>query len=349
MSFLVKWITTPFIFAHRHWKLSILLAVVIIGGGIYSYRQQQANIVPLVFEKPVMEKLVKTLEVSGIVDAKEKARLRFMAGGKVTYLGFQEGEKINKWQTIAVIDQATLKKQIEQDLNIFMKERLDWDQLNDDVFFNEYTLSEERDIEKGQLDLTNEVLDVEIRDIAIANTRLNAPFGGILTKSPTTVTGVQLLSTDYFELVNPETMIFRAEIDEADISLIEIGQSATIILDSYLDKDVTSYLDYISFSTSETANGTVFLVELPLNSLLFGNNFFRLGMNGNVAIELDSRENTITIPLIATREVDGKIFVDVRTEGEKTEERAIIVGLENDDKVEVLGGLSLDDEVLIPE
>jgi membrane fusion protein, multidrug efflux system len=346
---LIAFVSGIFGWMRRHWKLSLLILVITIGGSIYWHRQRQANQVELTFQKPIMEKLVKTLELSGVVDANEKARLRFLAGGKITYLGAQEGDMVKKWQTIAAIDQATLKKQLEQDLNLFMQERLDWDQLNDDVFFNEYTTTEERDVEKGQLDLTNEVLDVEIRDIAISNTRLSAPFAGIITKSPTSVAGVQLISTDYFELVNPESMIFRAEVDEADISLIKMGQRGQIILDAYLDKEITGNVEYISFATSETANGTVFVIEIPLNSLMYGSNFFRLGMNGNIDIELETRENTMSIPLIAIKEVDDQVYVDIKTNDNEFVEREITIGLETDENVEVLSGLSLEDEVLIPE
>lgn len=349
VSFVLAKISAFFSFIKRRWLLSSIILIVLIGGAFFWYRRQQANQPQLTFQKPVMEQLTKTLEVSGVVDAKEKARLRYLAGGKLTYLGAQEGDEVTKWQTLAVIDQATLKKQLEQDLNLFMKERLDWDQLNEDVFFNEYTTTEERDIEKGQLDLDNEVLDVEIRDIAINNTRLYAPFDGILTVSPSTTTGIQLLSTDYFEIVNPETMLFRAEVDEADIALVKEGQRASIILDSYLDTDVETYVDSISFTSSQTSNGTVFFVEMPLNSLMYGKKFFRIGMNGNVAIELETRMETMTIPLIATIQRDDEMFVEVKIDENTTEERKIEVGLETDEKIEVISGLSLDDEIVIPE
>lgn len=351
MDWLQNTVSTAFSFVKRRWK-TLLVVLLIAGGlGFWQYRRIQANQVELTFEQPQQETITKTLEVSGSVDAKEKARLRFISGGKVTYLGAKEGNFVEKGQTIAVIDQATLKKQLEQDLNNFMKERLDWDQLNDDVFFNEYTEAEERDIEQGQLDLTNEVLDVEIRDIAISNTRLNAPFAGILTVAPTTVTGVQLLSNDYFELINPDTLVFEAEVDEADIALVKENLKATIELDAYPDTLVESYVNYVSFTSSETSNGTVFIIEIPLDSYRYGLDFFRLGMNGDVTVDIESRYDVMTIPLISLKERDGKTYVDVAIDDDKqqTEERQIEIGLETEEKVEVVSGLSMQDFVLIPE
>jgi hypothetical protein len=134
---------------------------------------------------------------------------------------------------------------------------------------------------------------------------LTAPFPGIITTSPTTTAGVQLLASDYFELINPDTLLFKAEVDEADIALIKLNQKATLNLDSHPDDSITSYVNYISYTSSQTSNGTVFLIELPLDSTRYGMDFFRLGMNGDVAIELESKANVITIPLVALKEREG--------------------------------------------
>ena len=333
----------------RRWKWWLLLGLALAGLGWWQYRRVQNSHPSLTFQKPQMENLIKTLDVSGVVDAKEKARLRFISGGKVTYLGAKTGETVKKGQTIAVIDQATLKKQLEQDLNTYLKERYIWEQTNYDIFQNELTLTEERTRKKGQLDLNSEVLDVEVRDIAIKNTRLSAPFAGILTVSPTNVPGAQLLSTDYFELVNPESLVFKAEVDESDIAQVKSGQITAITLDSHPDQPVTTNVDLIAYTSSETSSGTVFVVELPLSTTIYGTDFFRLGMNGDAAIQVDTRSQVLTIPLIATKERDGQTYVDVRSGEQTTQEREIQIGLENDEKVEVVTGLTAQDEILIPE
>ncbi len=333
-------------FVVTNWKWLLLAAVVLAGIGWWQYRRQVTNQPELTFEHPVRENLVKTLEVSGVVDAKEKARLRFLAGGKVTFIGAQEGDRVEKWQTIAVIDQATLQKQLQQDLNTFRQERLEWENTTETA---PITSRLNRARQQDQLDLDNEVLDVEIRDIAIQNTRLYAPFEGILTQSPTAVTGVQLLSTDYFELINPQTLVFRAEVDESDIAAVALGQETTINLDAHLDTDVNSVIEYIAYSSTETTSGTIFIVELPLDTTQHGLDFYRLGMNGDASIVVDRRENVLTIPLFALIERDDQTFVEVKVGEHETQERQIEVGLETDDKVEVLDGLTTDDWVLIPE
>jgi RND family efflux transporter MFP subunit len=320
-------------------KLIIILVLVITAGTFIFYKKSQTDKVTLNFEHPVKEDLTKTLEVSGVINAKEKAIMRFVAGGKVVYLGAQEGDWVKKWQTIATIDRQTLEKQLKQDLNNYMKERWDWDQTQDDIKDRWIDKEEERTVDQAGWDLENEILDVEIKDIAIANTTMSAPFAGILVSSPTDVAGVQLLATDAFELVNPSSLVFKAEVDEADIALVRPGLTGKINLDAYPDQEIESYVNFIAYKSSLTTTGTVFLVEFPIleeNAL----DKYRLGMNGDIKIELATKTDVLTIPLIATREREGEIYVDVKTGEDTYEERKIAVGMETNEKVEILDGLS---------
>lgn len=337
----------PFVRIKTHWKLSLGIFLVLVLLGFWQYRRSQANQVVLTFEKPHLGDLTKTIQVSGLVDAQQKANMRFAAGGKVVYLGAQEGEFVKKGQTIATIDRRELEKRLQQDLNTFMNQRLDWDQTNEDVFQGTYTTEEERLRQQAQNNLNNEVLDVEIRDIAIRNTVLSAPFAGILVSSPTTVIGVNLLATDVFEIVDPATLIFKAGVDEADIGAIRPGQLARIELDAYPDQLVETRVASIDLRSTQGTNGTLFIVKMLLNSDDVQR--YRLGMNGDVTIEVETRENTLIIPLDATRQRDDKVFVDVKTGENTSAEREITTGLETDDEIEVLKGLTVDDEVLIPE
>ncbi len=331
----------------RKWLVIIsLIMLLVVGNKLYQSKKNQPS---LTFAHPTKETITKTLDVSGVIDAKEKVSLRFATGGKVVYLGVQEGDTVKKWQTIATIDQNTALKTKEKYLNSYSKERLDWDQRQADIG-DGTTVDEtlQRTIDKEQYDLNNSVLDVELAAISIANNTMTAPFDGILVKSPTPVTGVQLLATDTFDLVNPETLIFRALVDEADIALVSKNQIAEIQLDAYPDdKKLTSSVNYISYQSIPSSSGTSFVVEFLISSTDL--NKYRLGMNGDVEIKLETKENVLTIPLIAIKDRDGKIFVEIKTGKTTTEEKEIEIGLETDEKVEVLSGLTEMDEIVIPE
>lgn len=331
----------------KRWKLSLGLAVILILIAVFTIRSKAANTVTLTFEHPVIQTITKTLEVSGHVDAKEKVRLRFIAGGKLTYIGAKEGDTVKKWQTIATIDKATLEKQLQQDLNDYMKERWDWEDIQDENKDKVLTTAQQKSEDKDQWDLNNTVLDVEIRDIAIKNSALYAPFNGVLTAAPTSVAGMQVLASDYFEVVNPDTLVFRAAVDESDISNVRLEQLATLILDAYEDTEISTQVSYISYTSTETDGGTAFVVEFPLSQS--DSQLLRIGMNGDINILLEEKPDVLTIPLIALIEREDKAYVMVKTGENQAEEREITIGLETDELVEVTSGLSQSDEIVIPE
>ncbi len=330
----------------KRWMLLIVLAAVVLLGGFILYRTTQAQKPDYTFIQPELKTLTKNLEVSGVLDAKEKANLRFAAGGKITFIGVQEGDSVKKFQTIAIIDQATLQKKLNTDLNTYLKERLDWEQTLDNTKNRTLPESEKRTVQQNQLDLNNNVLNVEIQDIAIKNTRLTAPFAGVLVASPVTTSGVTLLPTDIFELVNPESLIFRAAVDEADIALVLQGQVGSITLDAYPNDPITTQVNHTDLKSSQSSNGTVFVVELPISGTFPR---YRLGMNGDVSIQLAQKENVLSIPLDATKLRDNKTFVDVKISETEVEEREITTGLETDTDVEVLSGLAKDDWIVLPK
>lgn len=355
MSFVNKFFT----FIKNH-KFKLIIALLLLFFVVWRVSaKQQANKSELVFANPEYRDLVKTLELTGVVDAKKKARLRFLAGGKIVYLGAEEGDQVKQWQTIASIDQRDLQKRLERSLNSYMQERWDWEDLQDDIKDEFLDTSERRSVDKEQWNLDNSVIEVELQDIAISQSVMSSPFTGILVSTPVTSTHTQVTATDYFEVIDPNSLIFKAEINEEDVPLVRVGQSATIELDAYPNQPLATHLSYISYQSSVTSSGTVFLIELPMfvesdqdnDESMNGKSIldkYRLGMNGDVSLELERKDNVLTVPLISIKQRDGQSYVEIKSTDGKTEDRLVEVGLETEEYVEIISGLSENDSVVIP-
>ncbi|MEO8581274.1 MAG: efflux RND transporter periplasmic adaptor subunit [Patescibacteria group bacterium] len=331
----------------KRWKWLLLLLIVAAGLGYWVYGRANPKVEQLDFVKPERGELIKTLQASGFIKAKRNASIRFAAGGKVVYLGAKEGDWVKKGKTIATIDARALQKALEKSLNLYSKERIDWDQVLDNTKDRALPVTEDRTKQKDQFDLTNTVIDVQLNDIAITNNALVAPFDGVLVSSPTTVTGINLSATDAFELVDPTSLYFEAQVDELDVSQIQNGQGASIELDAYPDEHFDSSVQYVSYKSAQTSTSTVYLVQLPMAQLNL--NKFRLGMNGDALITLQTKQNVLSVPLDAITVKDGKTYVSVKSGENQAEDKEITTGLETDERIEVLSGLDDNDEIVLPK
>lgn len=330
----------------KKYKIAIVVIICVVAFFLLR-KKKNGDQEPIVTEAPIREDITQTLEVSGFIDATEKVSLRFIAGGKIVKLGAKEGDVVKKGQTIAVIDQRDLQKRLTTSLNNYMKERWDHEQYQDDNDGKYQSTEQIRDQEQEQWDLENSVISVEIADIAVSNTVMSAPFSGILVKTPVNVSNVIVTATNTFDIVNPTSITFKALVDEADIGLITKHQIGHIVLDSYEDEAFDSYVDYVAYLSTISSGSTVFEVHFPIANANLDK--FRIGMNGEITIDIDKKQNVLTIPLLATKEKNGGTYVDVQDSNGEIKEVEITIGLESEEKVEVVSGLSESDQVVIPE
>ncbi|MCE7898333.1 hypothetical protein DCC61_03330 [Candidatus Microgenomates bacterium] len=325
-------------------KLIFALVLVTLGMGVYFYSHKST---PEYTEYRVESGSIRdTLELSGKVTADGVANLRFPAGGLVTYLGAKEGDTVKKWQTLATIDSRQLQKTLEQKLNLYKSQLNTFDDTKDTYQDNlesgDIDDALRRILDRNQFSLENSVKDVEYLDISIKLTRLTSPLAGVLVKAPTQTTGVNVTAGDAWIVVDPSTLYFSADLDETDLKRVKVGQKVEISLDAYPDKKFESSISSIAYAPKETTSGTVYEIKLALPTSDLAD--LRLGLNGSATIILTEKTDVPRLPSSALTFEGTKSSVYVKN-GDKYEEKEIEVGIENDGYVEIIKGLSPNDQV----
>lgn len=322
-----------------------VIALIIVGAG-YMWWQKKSAVEPVKTVQPAYRDLVATLEFSGFVDAHERVSLRFSAGGKVVYLGAKEGETVKKGQTLASLDRRSVQKTLEKKLNTYEDQRLTFENAKDDRKDRTLNAEEQRLAQQDQIDLEQAVLDLEIQNLSVQDYTLTTPISGILIQSPVSVTGVNVLATETFEVVNPDTLFFKVLVDEVDIDQVHLGQRAMVQLDAMPDKTYAAEVSDISYTIAQASSGTVYPIELtfldPVNITQQ-----RLGMNGEAQLVLEEKVNVLSVPIETLITRNGTTLVNVQRNGE-TVEQEIKTGLETEEYIEVLSGLTTDDQVVLP-
>lgn len=178
----------------------------------------------------------------------------------------------------------------------------------------------------------------------LAKRKIMAPLDAVVTD----------VSAEPGEIVQPSQVVVTlnakgkfeivSNVSEVDIASVAVGQPVTITLDA--------------FPTSEKWTGQVVTVN-PAEKVVEGVIFYetkimfdqedprlKSGMTANLDIETGRRENALRVPLRAIRSRPGVTYVEILVDG-KPQERVVKLGIENNQYVEVLEGLSEGEAVIV--
>ncbi len=155
----------------------------------------------------------------------------------------------------------------------------------------------------------------------------------------------QTVTTSDAVVVLSDQLIVRAQIDETDIGKIELNQKAIISLDAYPDTKIKASVGHLYYESKTVNNVTIYEADLIPEEVPL---FFRSGMNATIDFIVNSRENTLLIPLEAAHREKEETFVLLKQNGSPEPlKRLIKLGLADDKNVEIISGLDAKDKIVI--
>lgn len=336
-------------FVGRHWKkIFVALGIVIVVGWWVINQNKKVNN-GLTYSKIEHRDITQLIAASGKIKADEEVTLKFQTSGQLAWVGIKKGDYVKKWQAIASLDKDELQKKLKQELIDYMNERWDLEQTRenyrDKALDALADLAAKRVKDKAQFDMDRTVLDVEISNIALKYATLISPIDGIVTQIDTPYPGVNIVYTAAeFVIANPDKLVFKANVDEADIGKVQVGQKAKVTLDAYPDESFEATIQQIEFTPTLTSGGgTAYAVkfELPANE----NEKFKLEMNGDAEITVSQVNQTLAVPQEAVREETSGKYTWVKTNN-KPAKKTVGVGLSDDNWVQIKSGLTGDEEIV---
>jgi RND family efflux transporter MFP subunit len=192
--------------------------------------------------------------------------------------------------------------------------------------------------------------DDDLRDM-IAYSRITAPFDGVVTRryadvgalvqAGTVQAGTSANSNSMpllsFEQVNRLRLEFP--VPESDVSAVHVGSPVTVTLPSLnqtFPSEVSRFAQKIDMATR------TMLTEVDVDN---PHGAYTPGMYATVQLTLSTEKGTLAIPIQSLNAGDEPSVLIV--DHNKIEKRAVKIGLETPDKVEILDGLSEGDMVVV--
>lgn len=299
---------------------------------------------------PQVEEIKDQITLSGSVNADQIAVLKFQNSGKLNWIGVKVGDHVKKWQVLATLDSTQLKKSLQYQFNNY---RTQLSQFNDTQATYKKTKEDflvtetiQRILERTQYSLENSVINYEISDMAIKESKLITPIDGIVVAIDQPLAGINITpASANITVINPNSIYFRSEVDQQEVVKLLQGQEATIKLDSFDQNEIKTKLSFVAFTPVIGQSSTVYEIRFPL-PFENQNLNYRLGMDGDVTILIKDKANVLTVPIESINDDNGQIYVWLKI-NDKIERRDIKTGIETDTKVEVLEGITQNDQVVI--
>lgn len=140
---------------------------------------------------------------------------------------------------------------------------------------------------------------------------------------------------DAFTLHTGGAVKMSVAVDELDIDVVSLGQTANITLDAFSGESFSAKVTHISRLGTPSGSITTYAVELTLEP----DPRFLEGMNGSATIIAQQKDDALLIPVEAIYEDETGVYVYVQTE-DGAVRREIATGLSDGFYAEIVSGLS---------
>jgi HlyD family secretion protein len=210
---------------------------------------------------------------------------------------------------------------------------------------------------RGKLETAQVSLEQELTELK--KTTIRAPFGGIAILYETFRDGQKRKprvgdrvwqNQPLLYLPDVSTMIVKTQIREVDLHKVAMHQPCSIRVDAYPETLISGKVTLIGMLAAERFDGGIGEKYFQLTVTLAGkNDRLRPGMTARITVNSENAADILFVPVHAVFD-EGSRTVCYRLDKDgKFRERAVVVGRQNEDSVEIISGLNQGDRVSLLE
>src|SRR5579885_2222942 len=328
--------------------------------GLVSAQSAPDDTVQTVTADPV----APTISADGTITPQTQVTLHFQTGGKLIALPFKEGDRIATGQTVAQLDTYVLERQLQLAANTYettknttdqtlennqagvlegqQRTSLDTTNKNSYSSITEATVvydAVKRMVDNSLLAQNSAQLNVDLANYALQLATLTAPFDGVVTHEDVTSAGQNVTPVTGFTIVDPTSLVFRANVPENEVDYVSVGNRATIHLDGQQAAMQGTVTKVYPDKTTLPDGATVYQVDIQSNQITPKS---KLDLSGTAIIQSNTLANVLLVP--AWTVLGGK-YVWVK-ENTMPVLKTVSVGKTHGNEIEVTGVLSAGDKVI---
>lgn len=326
----------------------IVLGVVILGfGGLASYRlivgktasdnrRQNAQLVRM--EKPKREVVTYKLTFNGDVLAIRQAGIFSKVSGNLERLYVDMGAKVRQNQLLAVVDSTELFQQVQQTSATFSNAQMTY-QRTKQLFAQNLVSKQDADNAEATMKVTKANYEAAATKLGYA--RISAPFPGYITRRFLDVGSlVNLNNSVLFTLMDIDSVKIIVNVLEKDVPLVAKIKRAIVTFDALPGKEYGGFVANASQAIDLSTRTMAIEVRIVNNDYSI-----KPGMFATVALIIDERLNSLTVPTMAVLRDDTGNYVYI-AENNTAKRVRVHIGIEQDSRTEILSGLTGSEDVI---
>lgn len=267
-------------------------------------------------------------------------QLNFSAenSGRVTSVLVDEGSRVSKGQTLAVIKADQLNVDVESARAAYNNAMSD--KTRYESAFKTGGITQQQ-LDQATLALTNAEARLTQAKLRVADTYVRSSINGVVNKRFIEPGAVVSPGTQMFELVDVSNLKLQVAVKENQVAQLKQGDEVGIRVSVFPDK---SFKGTITFIAARADNSLSFPMEIALDAN--PGNMIRAGMYGTAVFSFPSAAPVMVIPRSAF--IGGVGSNQVFTVGKDSTAvlKTIVSGRVAGDQVEVLQGLSEGEAVI---
>jgi len=301
--------------------LLIILAVIVSGG--------KEKVIIVQTEIAQRRNITQVVSGTGVIQPEKKVEISAEVSGEIVALPVKEGDTVKAGQLIVRIKADQYGSRLEQQRasvnysqtqvevaeNNLRKAEIEYQriqQLHNSGLVSQSDLDNARiayevaqsQLKSAQANVRQNYAIMKQSSQELSKTTIRAPMNGVVTKLNSElgekVVGTQMMAgTSIMTISDLSSMEADIEISENDISLVKIGDTATIDIDAYPDRPVKGIVFEISNTAKSKGLGTQeeiinFVVKIRI---LDKDIALKPGMSCNADIKVNSKFDVISIPI----------------------------------------------------
>jgi membrane fusion protein (multidrug efflux system) len=258
-------------------------------------------------------------------------------GGEILDILVEEGDDVVTGQVLARLDGDRLRLEAQQAEATLRKLERDYQR---NVDLKEKALISTGDFEKIQFEMEALKAAYDLAQLEYSYTEIRAPIDGVVSQRFVKIGNTIDVNAQTFQVTSLEPLVSYLHIPEREFRRIDPNQNASIEIDALQGAHFDATVARVSPVVDPDTGTFKITIEVsdPTRRL-------KPGMFGRISIVYDQHLNVLQIPRSAIIEEAGSNSVFI-VAGDIVEKREITTGFTEGGNIEVLDGISDDDEIV---